>query len=37
MERELWPLLYRLLQSVAKDFHQKNVTYQPWILVAVLL
>jgi hypothetical protein len=37
MERELWPLLYRLLQSLAKDFHQKNVTYQPWILVAVLL
>lgn len=37
MERELWPLLYRLLQSVAKDFHQKNVTYQPWILAAVLL
>src|SRR5690242_6825184 len=37
MERELWPLLYRLLQSVAKDFHQKNVTYQPWVLAAVLL
>lgn len=37
MERELWPLLYRLLQSVAKDFHQKYVTYQPWSLVAVLL
>jgi hypothetical protein len=37
MERELWPLLYRLLQSVAKDFHQKNGTYQPWILIAVLL
>ena len=37
MERELWPLLYRLLQSVAKDFHQKNVTFQPWILAAVLL
>jgi len=37
MERELWPLLYRSLQSAAKDFHQKNVTYQPWILAAVLL
>jgi hypothetical protein len=37
MERELWPLLYRLLQSVAKDFHQEGVTYQPGILVAVLL
>jgi hypothetical protein len=37
MERELWPLLYRLLLSTAKDFHQKNVTFQPWILAAVLL
>ncbi|HEY7311582.1 MAG TPA: transposase, partial [Gemmataceae bacterium] len=37
MERELWPLLYRLLRSVAKDFHQNNVTYQPWVLAAVLL
>lgn len=37
MERELWPLLYRLLPSLAKDCHQKNVTYQPWVLVAVLL
>lgn len=37
MERELWPLLYRLLQATAKDFHQKYVTYQPWTLAAVLL
>ena len=37
MERELWPLLYRLLQSTAKDFHQKYVTYQPWVLAAVVL
>lgn len=37
MERELWPLLYRLLQATAKDFQQKYVTYQPWALVAVLL
>lgn len=37
MERELWPLLYRLLQATAKDFHQKYVTYQPWALAAVLL
>ena len=37
MERELWPPLYRLLREVARDFRQKNVTYQPWVLVAVLL
>lgn len=37
MERELWPPLYRLLREVGKDFHQKNVTYQPWVLAAVLL
>ena len=37
MERELWPPLYRLLRATAKDFHQKYVQYQPWVLVAVLL
>lgn len=37
MERELWPPLYRLLQDVAKDFSQKYVQYQPWVLVAVML
>jgi hypothetical protein len=37
MERELWPLLYRHLKAVAKDFSQKYVQYQPWVLVAVLL
>ena len=37
MERELWPLLYRTLCAVAKDFSQKYVQMQPWILVAVLL
>src|SRR5215468_604328 len=37
MERELWPPLYHTLQEVAKDFHQKYVHYQPWVLVAVLL
>ena len=37
MERELWPPLYRLLRDVAKDFHQKYVQYQPWVLVAVML
>ena len=37
MERELWPLLYPLIQETAKDFHQKYVRYQPWLLVTVLL
>jgi hypothetical protein len=37
MERELWPLLYRLVQETAKGFRQKYVQYQPWVLVAVLL
>jgi hypothetical protein len=37
MERELWPPLYRLLRAAAKDFHQKYVQYQPWVLVAVML
>jgi hypothetical protein len=37
MERELWPLLYRLLKETAKDCHQKYVQYQPWVLVAVML
>lgn len=37
MERELWPLLYPLLREVSKDFRQKDVTFQPWVIVAVLL
>lgn len=37
MERELWPLLYRLLREVGKTIHQKDVTYQPWVIVAVVL
>jgi hypothetical protein len=37
MERELWPLLYHHVQQLAKDFSQKYVRYQPWVLVAVLL
>jgi len=37
MERELWPVLYRLLRETAKDFRQKYVQFQPWVLVAVLL
>jgi hypothetical protein len=37
MERELWPVLYHLLREVAKDFRQKYVQYQPWVVVAVML
>ena len=37
MERELWPPLYHTLREAAKDFHQKYVQFQPWILAAVLL
>ena len=37
MERELWPPLYHLLRGVAKDFRQKYVQFQPWVLVAVML
>lgn len=37
MERELWPVLYRLIRDVAKTFRQKNVTYQPDCIVLVLV
>jgi hypothetical protein len=37
MERELWPSLYHAVKEVGKDFRQKYVSYQPWVLVAVLL
>ena len=37
MGRELWPPLCRLLKEVAKDFSQKYVQMQPWVLVAVML
>jgi len=37
MERELWPPLYHTLQEVAKDFQQRYVSYQPWVLAAVFL
>jgi DDE family transposase len=37
MERELWPPLYHTLLEVAKDFRQKYVSYQPWVLAAVFL
>jgi hypothetical protein len=37
MERELWPILYREVRACAKDFSQKYVQMQPWVLVACLL
>ena len=37
MERELWPSLYGLLKETAKDFRQKYVQMQPWVLLAVML
>jgi hypothetical protein len=37
MERELWPRLYHELQEAAKQTHQKNVHYHPWVIAAVLL
>src|SRR3954447_9473368 len=37
MERELWPTLYRLLREVGRDFSQKYVQIQPWVLVACSL
>lgn len=37
MERELWPVLYRHLKEVAKDFHQKYVQHAAWALIAVML
>jgi hypothetical protein len=37
MERELWPVLYRLVREVARDFSQKYVQIQPWVLVACAL
>ena len=37
MERELWPPLYRALREVGKDFRQKYVRYQPWVVAAIFL
>ena len=37
MERELWPRLYRLIQDVGAAVRQKDVTYQPALIVTVLL
>jgi hypothetical protein len=37
MERELWPVLYRLVMGAGASFRQKGVVYQPHVLVLVLL
>ena len=37
MERTLWPVMYRHLKEVSKDFSQKYVQFQPWVLLAVML
>jgi Transposase DDE domain len=37
MERELWPVLYRLVQEVGKDFSQKYVQFHPATIVLVWL
>jgi hypothetical protein len=37
MERELWPRIYHELRAVARATRQKDVTYQPWVIAAVLL
>src|SRR3954452_12488453 len=37
MERELWPRLYRLAQEAAAAVRQKGVSYQPGLIVTVLL
>jgi hypothetical protein len=37
VERELWPLLYRILRRVASGFSQKYVQHPPWVVAAVTL
>jgi len=37
MERELWPLLYQTVRDVGRDFRQKYVHMQPWVLLLTLL
>jgi len=37
MERELWPVLYRTVRAVARDFHQKYVQIPGWVLVLTML
>ncbi len=37
MERELWPLLYRTVREVARDFSQKYKQIPAWVLVLTML
>lgn len=37
MERELWPLLYRTVRAVARDFSQKYVQIPGWVLLVTML
>jgi hypothetical protein len=37
MERELWPVLYRLVREAATGVYRRGVVYQPWALVLVFL
>jgi hypothetical protein len=37
MERELWPVLYRLVRQAATGVYQRGVVYQPWVLLLVFL
>lgn len=37
MERELWPVLYRVLRATAWEVRQKYVHHPPWVIAAVLL
>jgi IS5 family transposase len=37
MERELWPLLYRVVREVSFDFGQKYVQIPGWVLVLTML
>lgn len=37
MERELWPLLFRTVRAVARDFSQKYKQIPGWVLVVTLL
>lgn len=37
MERELWPVLYRAVRDVARDFSQKYVQIPGWALVLTML
>jgi len=37
MERELWPLLYRTVRAIARDFSQKYIQIPGWVLLLTLL